>query len=190
MTTLKGFSQQNKNSINVTGVHTIKTNPTYTASMIVSLNNVYYDSQTMSLDEIKSNYINKLAKEGIPNSSLKENQLQYDLMGYEKNGVFLEFKSNSVAEMQKFLKVRSMGVSKLEYKYEIKFTEKQIADYAKGAFDNAKKKAEAIAKKLGKQVGPIISFTDNNVNKISQSWYYGNPTDSMDYNISVSFELL
>ncbi len=190
MTGLKGFSQENKNRINVTGVHTVEISPSYIAKMMVSLNNVYYDSQTMSLEEIKSGYLDKLAKEGIPNTSIKKNQLQYDLMGYEKDGIIVEFQGKSLEEMQKFLKIRSIGVSKLDHNYKVEFTETQMAEYAKGAFDNAKKKAETIAKKLGKQVGSIISFTDNNANKINHSWYYGTPTDSMDYHISVSFELL
>lgn len=189
-TCMQGFSQEHKNGINIRGVNKIEITPIYTSKMMVSLNNVYYDAQTITLDEIKSDYTDKLIKAGIPTAGIKHNQLHYDLLGYEKDGTIIEFTTKSIIEMQKFLKVRSIGVTKLDYNYVVEFTKEQMAEYAKGAFDNAKEKAEAIAKKIGKQIGSVITITDNNVNKINSTWYYGTPTDSMEYQISVSFEIL
>jgi len=187
---LKGFSQENKNCINVTGINQVAIAPTYTAKMMVSLQNVYYDSQISNLEEIKSGYMDKLTKAGIKSSSIKIDQLYYDLMGYDKKGLVIEFQTPSIIELQKFLNIRSLGVRNIENKYKVEFTEEQLAEYAKGAFDNAKKKALSIAKKLDKNIGSIIYLTDNNANTIEKSWHDGSSKNLLDYSISVSFELL
>ncbi len=190
MTTIKGYSQENRNTINVSGKHIVETKPVYHAKIMVSLNNVYYDSQTMSLDEIKTGYINKLVKAGISKVDLIENHLHYDLLGYEKDGTIIEYKTTSIEKMQQFLKVRSIGTSKLEHTYTINFTEEEAADYAKKAFDNAKEKATKIAAKIGKKVGDVIYLSDVNALEKSTGWYYTVDSKSFNYYITVTFELL
>ena len=101
-----------------------------------------------------------------------------------------EFKTKSLEEMQKFLNVKSIGVTKSDTNLSAELTDDQMADYAKSAFDNAKSKAEAIAKKIGRKIGKAIYISDSNANKIQESLYYGSPINSKDYYISVSFELL
>lgn len=190
MATIKGYSQEKRNTINVNGLHTVPTKPVFHARMMVSLNNVYYDSQTMTLEEIKSGYFAKLTKAGISKTNLKENHLHYDLMGYEKDGTILEFTTTSEEAMQEFLNVRSLGVSKLEYTYKTEFTEEQAAEYTKKAFDNAKEKAKKIASKIGKKLGGVTYISDNNTLKRNTTWYYTIPTNSLEYHITVTFELL
>jgi hypothetical protein len=158
--------------------------------MIVSLNNVYYDSQTMSLSEIKSSYLDKLAKIGITSDRLEEDPLHYSMLGYEKEGLIIEFKTNSLDEMQKFLGVKSMGVTRSDTTLKAEITDAQMADYSKTAFDDAKKKAQSIAEKIGRKIGQAIYISDTNYKKISESMYYGNVNQERDYYISVSFELL
>ncbi|QLG44414.1 SIMPL domain-containing protein [Costertonia aggregata] len=186
-----GVSAQNyQNNITVNGTHKYTVTPQYMAKMIVSLNNVYYDAQTVTLSEIKSSYMDKLAKAGISSDRLKENKLQYALMGYEKEGTVFEFKTNSIEEMQTFLTTKSMGVSKSDSNMEAVLTDAQVAEYAKAAFDNAKAKAEAIAKKIGRKIGKAIYISDTNNKKVYESLYYGNVGTEKEYYVSVSFELL
>ena len=83
-----------------------------------------------------------------------------------------------------------MGITKSDTMLDLELTDTQMADYAKGAFDNARKKAEAIAVKIGKKIGEVVYLSDTNYKKISESMYYGSPTNTKDYYISVSFELL
>jgi len=185
------FAQQHyQNNISVNGVHTYEIAPEYSAKMIVSMSNVYYDAQTVSLSEVKSGYLDKLAKIGISSDRLKEDNLHYLLMGYDKEGTVFIFKTKSLEEMQKFLAVKSIGVSKSDTTLSAEITEDQMASYAKAAFDSSKKKANAIAAKIGRKVGKAIYISDSNSNKIQESLYYGSPTNSKDYYISVSFELL
>lgn len=183
-------AQTTPNNISVNGIHQYAISPEYTAKMVVSLTNVYYDVETINMTELKSSYLEKLAKVGITSDRIKEDDLNYAMMGYDKEGTVIEFKTRSLEEMKKFLMVKSIGVTKSDTMLEANLTDAQIADYAKGAFDNAKQKAEAIAKKIGRTIGKAIYISDNNSNKISESLYYGSPVNSRDYYISVSFELL
>ncbi len=184
------MAQTNQNQISVSGIHKYSIAPEYSAKMIVSMANVYYDAQTMTLSEIKSSYLDKLAKVGISSDRVKQDDLQYALMGYDKEGTVFVFKTNSVEEIKKFLMVKSIGVTKSDATLNATLTEEQMAEYAKAAYDNAKGKAEAIAKKIGRSVGNVISINDSNNTKIMESLYYGSNLDSRDYYISVSFELL
>ncbi len=183
------FAQSLKDNISVSGNHKYTIAPEYSCKMVVSLNNVYYDSETVSQSEIKSGYLDRLAKVGISSDRIKEDPLHYALLGYEKEGTVLEFKTNSLEEMKKFLLVKAIGVSRSDTTYETELTDAQMAEYAKAAFDNAKKKAEGIAQKLGRKIGPAVYISDSNLKKISESMYYGNTSQERDYYISVSFEL-
>ena len=187
--TVATFAQNPQNNITVNGNHKYSISPEYSSKMIVSLNNVYYDAQTMSLSEVKSGYLDKLAKIGISSDRLTEDPLHYALLGYEKEGVILVFKTNSLEEMQKFLAVKSIGVTRSDTMLETELTDAQMADFSKAAFDNAKKKAQGIAAKIGRKIGPAIYLSDTNIKKISESMYYGNTNEDRDYYISVSFEL-
>ena len=188
--TVGAFAQNFQNNITVNGQHKYTISPEYGTKMIVSLNNVYYDSQTMSLSEIKSSYLDKLAKIGITSDRLEEDPLHYSMLGYEKEGLIIEFKTNSLDEMQKFLGVKSMGVTRSDTTLKAEITDAQMADYSKTAFDDAKKKAQSIAEKIGRKIGQAIYISDTNYKKISESMYYGNVNQERDYYISVSFELL
>ncbi len=185
------FAQNNyQNNISVNGSHKYNFTPEYTAKMIISMANVYYDAQTMTMSEIKSSYLDKLAKVGISSDRLKEDNMHYALMGYDKEGTVVVFNTTSLDEMQQFLSVKSIGVSKSDTTLNAELSDEQLADYSKSAFDNAKKKAEAIANKIGRKIGKAIYISDTNSSKIQESLYYGSPTNSKEYYISVSFELL
>ncbi|WP_276165635.1 SIMPL domain-containing protein [Zobellia alginiliquefaciens] len=185
------FAQNNfQNNINVNGSYEYSITPEYSSKMIVSLTNVYYDAQTMSLDEIKSGYREKLQKAGIDMDLLKERPLYYSLLGYEKEGTVFEFTTKSLEEMQKFLNVKAIGVTRSDTTLDAKLSDKQMADYAKLAFDNAQAKAKAIADKIGRKIGKAIYISDTNSEKITESMYYGNTQKERTYFVSVSFELL
>ena len=189
-TAMTAVAQSYTNNITVNGIHKYSISPEYTAKMIVSMSNVYYDAETMSMAEVKSGYLDKLAKIGISSDRIREDDLHYSMMGYDKDGTVFVFKTQSLDEMKKFLMVKSIGVTKSDTTLDAELTENQMAEYAKSAFDNAKKKAQAIAEKVGRKIGKAIYISDTNYTKISESMYYGSPANTKDYYISVSFELL
>ena len=187
--TIGALAQNYQNNLTVNGSHTYSISPEYSSKMIVSLNNVYYDAQTMSMSEVKSGYLDKLAKAGISSDRLTEDSLHYALLGYEKEGTILVFKTKSLAEMQQFLNVKSIGVSRSDTTLNMELSDAQIADYAKAAFENAKNKANTVAIKIGRSIGKAIYISDTNTKKIAESMYYGNAKETRDYHITVSFEL-
>ncbi|CAM4329279.1 SIMPL domain-containing protein [Zobellia nedashkovskayae] len=185
------FAQNNsKNNINVNGAYEYSISPEYSSKMIVSLNNVYYDAQTMNIEEVKNRYIENLAKAGIKKDQLKEMPLYYALIGYEKEGTVYEFKTKSIEEMEKFLNVKAIGVTRSDTNLEAQLSDEQMAEYAKLAFEDAKVKATAIAQKIGRKIGEAIYINDTNPQKIAESMYYGNSEQKKMYYLSVSFELL
>ncbi|MBT2161979.1 SIMPL domain-containing protein [Zobellia barbeyronii] len=185
------FAQNNlQNNINVNGAYEFSIAPEYSSKMIVSLNNVYYDTQTMNLEEVKTRYMENLTKAGIEKEQLKEVPLYYALLGYEKEGTVYEFKTKSLEEMQKFLNVKAIGVTRSDTNLEAQLSDMQMAEYAKLAFDDAKAKATAIAQKIGRKIGKAIYINDTNSQKIVESMYYGNSEQKKMYYLSVSFELL
>ena len=185
------FAQNNlQNNINVNGAYEFSIDPEYSSKMIVSLNNVYYDTQTMNLEEVKTRYMENLTKAGIKKEQLKEVPLYYALLGYEKEGTVYEFKTKSLEEMQKFLNVKAIGVTRSDTNLKAQLSDKQMAEYAKLAFDDAKVKATAIAQKIGRKIGKAIYINDTNSQKIVESMYYGNSEQKKMYYLSVSFELL
>ncbi|QWX84190.1 SIMPL domain-containing protein [Cellulophaga sp. HaHaR_3_176] len=188
--TITTMAQTTSPSISVNGstTHTIK--PTFNAKMILSLNNVYYDAPGTTFPELKESYLATLEKNGIDLKALKEDKFAYELLRYEKEGTYFEFKTTSIETLEKFISVKAFGVSQSDSSFEYTLTDDEIAMYAKEAYDNAKAKAEAIAKKIDRKVGKAIYIHDNNLNKISESLYYGSDFSKRDYQISVSFELL
>lgn len=188
--TICAMAQTYQNNITVNGSHSYDIAPEYSSKMIVSMNNVYYDAQTLSLAEITNGYREKLAKAGIASDRVTEDNLHYALLGYEKEGTIFIFKTKSLEEMQKFLSVKSIGVTRSDTTLEFEITDEQMANYAKSAFENAQEKAKAIAEKVGRKIGKAIYISDTNAKKISESVYYGNVKETRDYYLSVSFELL
>ncbi|MFC4096479.1 SIMPL domain-containing protein [Euzebyella saccharophila] len=183
-------AQTDTNSITVNGMYEYSMSPEYISKMVVSLNNVYYDAQTISISEVKSGYYDKLEKAGISSSKLNEDLFAYNLLGYEKEGTIVEFRTKSIDEMKKFLSVKSIGVSRSESSLEFELAPEQAATYAEKAFESAKKKANAIATKVGRKIGKAIMISDTNYSKIQESLYYGKIKNTRDYYISVTFELL
>lgn len=192
LTTMGLIAQSDQNTISVGGVHKYSISPEYKANMVISMSNVYYDTETMTYSAIKSAYLDKLAKVGISSDRISENELQYLLTGYDKEGTIMVFTTKSLDEMNKFLRVKSIGVTKSDTNLIVEMTDAQMSEYAKIAYNNARQKAEALANKIGRSVGKAVSISDTNSNKIYDSMYYGygNSFESREYHISVSFELL
>ncbi len=188
--TMTTFAQNTTNQISVNGIHKFSVKPEYRVSVVISMQNVYYDTENTNVTELKKAFYDKLNKIGISSNRLQENEMKYDLLGYEKDGTIIEFKTTSMEEFQKFLNTKSLGLSKLENNAFSNITVDKMAEYSNAAFADAKKKATAIAQKLGKKLGEVKSYVDNNSLEIEDSLYYNNTSHKKTYLISVSFELL
>ncbi len=188
--TFSSFCQTQKNIINVTGTYSYNPKPTYVAKMNASMSNVYYQEQDMDIEKIKSNYYNKLKSAGVDISKIKENHLSYALKGYQKDGVVLEFTTSDINELQKFLTIYATGITKQEITNTVNLSYEEMAKNSKLAYDDAKKKAELIAKKLGKKLGEIVTYNDHNEREVLDYSYDERYLTKRNYSISVSFEIL
>lgn len=188
--TMTAIAQTNVPTISVNGTHTYTITPVFNAQMILSLNNVYYDAPGMTFPELKTSYLSNLEKQGTDLKALKEDDFAYELLRYEKEGTYFEYNTKSLEELKKFLSIKAFGVTQSETGLEYTLNDDEMATYAKAAYDNAKIKAEAIAKKIDRKVGKAFYIQDNNSKKTKESLYYGTDYSKREYQISVAFELL
>ncbi|WP_117879251.1 SIMPL domain-containing protein [Aureibaculum luteum] len=185
------FAQIDKPYIDVSGqVEYSREVERYSATIIVSEDLAYnsYDENT-SFDKIKSDYFDKLKSNNVNVSQLKEDTLAYTAMGYRKKGMVYQFETTSQSKFIELLSTGFSGVSINEKHVFYKpLTPQQVEDLSKKAIENAKTRAELIAKSAGKKTGTILSL--NNYREESKRAFY-NTRDLTDhvFNIGVRYQL-
>lgn len=184
----KGYKE-----ILVNGIYEYPIRPTYYLKMIVSLQNVQYDSLPTTFEELKQEYMGKLVDEGIVgsgNGNITEDPLTYGMMGYEKEGTVIQYMTTSLDMVQKFLGIQSDGVMKSDTVFWVELSDAEMTKYSKEAFNNAKKKAERIAENVGKKVGELIFIEDLQVNKYMEGFYYTDILETREYRVTAGFEMI
>ncbi|WP_158847783.1 SIMPL domain-containing protein [Algibacter sp. L1A34] len=192
--TIPVISQESKNTIVVIG-ETKKTVLDDSYTILIALQQIMvYEGQgeveATSLDLVRKNYINKLADSGIDFSRFRRNTYYEFAMSYSQNRESESYylKTTNKEEVRKIINLKSAGVSISNIEVETTdLTNKQLVDLSIKAIDNAKQKAKAIAKKLNKTIGDIVSISDQNTNA-QYIQNYGAST-SQAHSVSVSFEL-
>ena len=188
------IAQEHKNTITVIGEtdNTIN-NQTYT--ILIALQQILvYEGQTeveaTSLKEVKKNYINKLGDTGIDFSRFRRNTYYEFAMSYGQNreSEYYYLKTSNEDDVRKIINLKLAGVSIANTEIEaIKLTNNQLVDLSKKAIDNAKIKAEALAKEMEKTIGDIVAISDQNTSA-QYIQNYGTST-VQTYSVTVSFEL-
>ncbi|WP_178984536.1 SIMPL domain-containing protein [Winogradskyella helgolandensis] len=188
------IAQDHKNTITVVGeTETIVDDDSYI--VLIALQQVLvYEGQgeveVTALDEVKKNYIKKVEASGIDFNQFTRNTYYEFAMSYSQNreSEYYHFKTSNKEDVRKLSKLKSAGMSVVNTEVEAKkLTNEQLVDLSKKAIDNAKEKANALAKELNKSIGEIISIVDQN----SSAQYiqsYGTST-SQSHAVTVSFEL-
>ncbi|EPR74939.1 hypothetical protein ADIWIN_0026 [Winogradskyella psychrotolerans RS-3] len=188
------IAQEHKNTITVVGeTETIVDDDSYI--VLIGLQQVLvYEGQgeveVTSLDEVKKNYIKKLEASGIEFSQFTRNTYYEFAMSYSQNreSEYYHFKTSNKEDVRKLSKLKSAGMSVVNTEVEAKkLTNEQLVDLSKKAIDNAKERANALAKEMNKTIGEIISIVDQN----SSAQYiqsYGTST-LQSHAVTVSFEL-
>ena len=188
------IAQEHKSTITVVGeTETIVDDDSYI--VLIGLQQVLvYEGQgeveVTSLDEVKKNYIKKLEASGIKFSQFTRNTYYEFAMAYSQSreSEYYHFKTSNKEDVRQLSKLKSAGMSVVNTEVEAKkLTNEQLVDLSKKAIDNAKEKANALAKELNKTIGEIISIVDQN----SSAQYiqsYGTSTPQ-SHAVSVSFEL-
>ena len=91
--------------------------------------------------------------------------------------------------MKKLLGVQSLGTRPQETAQEFKLSDKEMAEYGKLAFEDAKNRASQLAAQIGRSIGKATKISDNNYQDYRESIYYTGINNTKIYSISVSFEL-
>lgn len=188
------IAQEHKNTITVIGETDTKVDDQSYTILIAIQQILVYEGQTeveaTSLEEVKKNYINKLADLGIDFSRFRRNTYYEFAMSYGQNrdSEYYYLKTSNKEDVRKIIKLKLAGTSIANADIEaVKITNNQLVELSKKAIDDAKEKAEALAKKLDKTIGDIVAIADQNTNmQYIQS--YGTST-VQSHSVTVTFEL-
>ncbi|MEL0652661.1 SIMPL domain-containing protein [Algibacter sp. TI.3.09] len=192
--TIPLISQEQSNTISVIG-ETEKTIIDQNYTVIIALQQIMvYDGQVeveaTSLEDVTRNYIKKLNEAGIDFSRFRRNTYYELAMSYGQNRetAYYYLKTTNKDEARKIINLKASGVSVASSEVEPKkLTDKELAALSTKAIENAREKAELIAKKLNKTIGKIVSISDQNTNtQYIQS--YGT-TSLQPHSVTIAFEL-
>jgi uncharacterized protein YggE len=181
-------AQESKSFIEVVGTTTYKrTVEQYNVTIIIT-EDALYNNGSERFAELKETYLTRVKDSGIDTSKLKENEFQYLTTGYVKEGTVLSFETKFKDELIKLLKIKSRGV--IIYNRYATYKPTDIEALSKKAIENARQKAEGIAKNINKKLGTIIAIEDNNSTEIREAIYEDSTVVPVNYRIIVRFELL
>ncbi len=181
-------AQEDKSFIEVVGVTAYKrTVEKYKVTIIIS-EDMLYNNGSEDFSELKETYLAKVKASGIDISKLKESEFQYLTTGYNKKGTVFNFVTKDKEELIKVLRIKSLGV--IIYNRYVTYKPINIELLSKKAIENARQKADKIAKNTNKKIGTIIAIEDSNVNEIREAIYEDSIEMSVNYQMTIRFELL
>lgn len=191
---LPSIAQERKNTIVVVGeTEKVVVDDTYT--IIIGLQQVLvYEGPTeieaTSLNEVTENFIKKLKNIGIDFNRFKRNNYYEFAMSFSQNreSAYYYLKSSDKEEVRKLIQLKSSGMSIVNTEMEAtELTDKQLVELSIKAIADAKERATAIAKKMNKTVGEIVSISDQNT-KMQIIQGYG-ISSTQPHSVTVAFEL-
>jgi len=187
-----GLSQENT-TIKVVGraVHA-DSSPTYKVTMSLSPAYSSYGSDGMDLEQLKSHYKKALESKGIGWEEIKETPYEFgfETMGYDKEGSVYEFTTTSIEKMRTFLRIKSLGLQRLNTVAVLEIDAKELKKLYEVALKDAKAKAIAIASALDKKIVRILTIEDNQYvgQQVETSIFYDRPVGEYIYSIQVVYE--
>jgi len=156
--------------------------------------NEYKQIRPKSIEDVKEDFINALKAEGINPSEVIEDKIKNISKSKYGNTItehyWINVKNEEEASLVSKLELDGYKISSVEYLFESDY-EKYVNEMSVQAIKDARRKAENIAKSIGKTVGEILNIEDTkNLNK-SGSSSYSKKTSSkkISYRVNVTFEL-
>ncbi|NJB71573.1 hypothetical protein GGR42_002035 [Saonia flava] len=187
------LAQQQTIKVSARATH-IDSSPIFKTTVSLSTSFSSYAGETMNLKQLKEHYKAALVIKNIPWETVKEtpNGFGFETMGYDKEGVVLEYTSSSVKEMKRFLTTKSLGLQKLNTIAIIEIDPEEAKELYKKALENAHMKAQAIAFAMDRELGKILQVEDNlfTGQKIETSIYYDRPAGEYILSIQIVFEVI
>lgn len=186
--TVSVTAQNNQSVIEVNGTAEYTKTVKYYEAKVIVTQELAYSGPTIAFTELKEKYFNDLKKAGIDTSKITESKLGYLVQGYQKKGILLTYKTTSKEKFTNFLSVKTYGVQINQSNVILTLTDEQMANLSKKAIQNARAKADRIAKNINKSVVGVSKISDYNTNETSESLYIY-LQDKATYNCTVKFEL-
>lgn len=166
--------------------------PTYKATMSLSPAYSSYGSDGMDLEQLKSHYKKALESKGIGWEEIKETPYEFgfETMGYDKEGSVYEFTTTSIEKMRTFLRIKSLGLQRLNIVAVLEIDAKELKKLYEVALKDAKAKAIAIASALDKKIVRILTIEDNQYvdQQVETSIFYDRRVGEYIYSIQVVYE--
>lgn len=189
------INKQTVDHISTNGIYNYEQKPEYRVKAILGLDNLSYeDAEKFSLQDIKDMFMSKLVDNGIVGTDvcvITEDPFEFALMNYNREGTVLYCKTTSLKIVEKILSVKSEGVFKQDTSWAPKLSTAEMTQYFYHAFEDAKTRAEAIAKSIGRTIGRALSIEDYNVREgYREMLYTSDILAKKEYHIKVSFEMI
>ncbi|UOB18515.1 SIMPL domain-containing protein [Abyssalbus ytuae] len=148
-----------------------------------------YVSDKKTVDQVFTDYKNKLVEKKVDVQKLKENELLFFYTGYQESveQKFYTFKTTSQSEFKTFLKTKINGIYflNIEVFFDNLSTE-DIAGLSAKAINDARERAEKIAEKMNRKIGKVLYIENKNTKNVYSNYYQAPNIHA----VGVEFELL
>lgn len=188
---LTSLMAQQKNTITVTG-EAIKTIEIEKYIINIEFREVigdnYRNIKGRTVDQLRKEFASELSKVNIDFSSFEED-IMYHITSHTYNtSAFYTYETNSLTEVQHIISQKMEGITNSRVDIIAKeLTNEKISILSKNAIDDAREIAQAIASKIGKNIGNITQI--ENTNNKYRSFYSGRVKEPLKYYVKVTFLL-
>lgn len=151
----------------------------------------YQKIREKSIDEIKLELDATLKTMGYSLNDIVEIWPPKAGYGYSKKNsenYYLDAKNEEDAKRMSKITIKGLQITKFDYVYpDVEFDDMALS---KQAMSDAKRKADALAKHVGKKVGRIISIEDASNKQLRPLVSNNKSTQHYQYNLVITYELL
>lgn len=185
---LSAQDKENQRTVSVSGTAPLeKTTDQYRIKATLSMDQVYYaDTRLENLAQLKKQYFNALAEEGVDVSKFTEKEVEYFSLGYQRDGTILYYETTSKETAMKLIKTNMQGVQ-LQFQVKQSISPEKSEAALNMALQDAKSNAELLCKTIGTTVGKIVSISSNQFKNDGWISYYSDYEEQ--FSVSVVYEM-
>lgn len=191
-----GIAQQQPNTIQVTA-RMIYADPEPTFKSEITLSTAYagVESDTITMNQMKERFKNALAEKGISWEGVKEHAkpFGFETMGYNQEGIIYVYETKSVEEMKKFLTIKLPTLQRQSATSVIELDTQEAEKIVAMVLEKSNKKAALLAKVMKRNVGKIVSISENTRDLIGKPYetvlFYDRTPGEFYYDLVVVYEL-
>lgn len=156
--------------------------------------NEYKKIRPKAIEDVKNSFLSALESKGISPSSIEEDKIKnLTKSNYGKvrtENYFIMVGSEEEAKVISKLELDGYKIVSVTYEFPSQ-GDSYYSEMSVQAIQDAKRKAENIAKAIGKEVGQILNIEDMKNSAKTSGSRYGNKTSTkvLSYRVNVTFEL-